>query len=871
MKYTKDAIASRLDDIVYGDTREENRKMRIVRKFFLFICLLSAFCVLACGIGMFKGIIDNAPDINSLSFTPSGYASKAYDNEGNLIATLVQEGSNREEASYDELPSDLINAFVAIEDQRFWEHNGIDLRSITRAVMGVLTNNDAGGGSTITQQLIKNNVLKGGNEDGFALYERKFQEWYIALILENQPGADKIETKKGIITDYLNTINLGNNTLGVKVAAQRYFGKSVSELNLSECAVLASIPKSPTKYNPIRNPENNKKRRAQVLKNMLDQEYIDEQQYNNALNDNVYERIKNVNDAQNKENTVYSYFTDELIEQCIEAFKTYLGMTEAEAKNLLYSGGLRIESTQDPKLQAIVDKEVNNPDNYDTAKYSFKWRFSVKNADKSITHYSEIDIEKYLKEVKGIETDGLYKSEDRIKEIIEDYKNYLLKDGDEILGENIDTTLQPQVSFVLMDQHTKEVKAIAGGRGEKKYSRTLNRATNTKKQPGSTFKVISSFAPAIEENGATLSTVYYDAEYIMGTKKFRNWWRDGEYFGYSSIRDGIEYSMNIVAVRCLMETVTPAEGIEFARKLGITTLSENDENPALALGGLYEGVTNLELTNAFAAIGDGGLYGEPKFFTKIYDHDGNCIIDFTEIEKERVMKETTAFLLTDAMRRSMISHSKWAEGYTVNNTSSRAAMDNMTAAGKSGTTTKNNDIWFVGYTPYYTAGIWGGCDDNQSLYDAASGQYNGGTSFHKNIWRKIMTKVHEGLENKEFEKPDDIVSISVCRKSGKLPQQGCYLDVRGGSSAVYEEYFDIENVPDTICDHHTEFGQVVLPDGEENKVTDDSSYVPPVPETESESESETENIIISPMGPGEGNVVYDDRFNRPERGPGVGL
>ena len=149
MKYTRDAIESRLDDIVYGDTREENRKIRIVRKIFLLICLVGAFCVLACGIGMFKGIIDNAPDINSLSFTPSGYASKAYDSEGNLIATLVQEGSNREEADYEELPEDLIDAFVAIEDQRFWEHNGIDLRSITRAVMGVLTNNDAGGGSTI--------------------------------------------------------------------------------------------------------------------------------------------------------------------------------------------------------------------------------------------------------------------------------------------------------------------------------------------------------------------------------------------------------------------------------------------------------------------------------------------------------------------------------------------------------------------------------------------------------------------------------------------------------------------------------------------------------------------------------------------------
>lgn len=822
--YSRDAIIDKLDDILGSEQKDENKRANLVKKTLLLVILFAFVCVSAFGIGMFKGIIDNAPDVDTLQFGPTGFASKAYDIEGNLIATLVQEGSNREEATFDELPEDLINAVVAIEDQRFWLHNGIDLKSITRAVRGVLTGNNEGGGSTLTQQLIKNNVFKGGMEKGFARYERKFQEWYLALMLENQPDVDKTELKKQIITDYLNTINLGNNTLGVKVAARRYFNKEVSDLTLSECTVLAAIPQNPTKYNPLRNPEENQKRRSQVLSNMLEQGYIDEDEYNYALNDDVYSRIKAADAVTSEDDKPYSYFVDSLIEDCIEVFTEELGLTNEQAHDLLYSGGLRIETTQDPKLQAIVDEEINDPDNYDTFKYSFTWRCSVEHPDGSLTHYSEHDIENYSKDVLEENYTGLFRTEDAIKERIDEYKETVIENGDEIIAETLDTTLQPQISFVLMDQETKEVKALSGGRGEKKYSLGLNRASNVVRQPGSVFKVVSSFAPAIEECDATLGTVYYDSEYSIGEKQFRNWWTSGKYFGYSSIREGIEYSMNIVAIRCMVETVTPEVGIEFAKRLGISTLSEEDVNPAAALGGLYRGVTNLDLTNAFATIADRGEYGRPKFFTKIYDHDGNILIDLTDDETETVMKESTAFLLTDAMRESMIYQLKWASNGGVNTTSTRAHLDDMTCAGKSGTTTNNVDIWFVGFTPYYTAGVWAGCDENQSLYDSSTGVYNGGTSFHKDIWRKIMTRVHEGFENKEFEVPDSVVEVDICRKSGKLPHSGCYDDYRAGTDAVYTEYFDEDNVPTETCDIHTKSGRIILPEGEEDKRTDDSSH-----------------------------------------------
>ncbi|MFR8166632.1 MAG: transglycosylase domain-containing protein [Enterocloster sp.] len=266
-----------------------------------------------------------------------------------------------------------------------------------------------------------------------------------------------------------------------------------------------------------------------------------------------------------------------------------------------------------------------------------------------------------------------------------------------------------------MDQHTGYVKAVNGGRGTKEISLSLNRATNTLRQPGSTFKVLTAFAPALDTCGATLSTVYYDAPYTVGQKTFRNWYAKKGYMGYSTIRDGIVYSMNIVAVRCMMETVTPQLGVEYARNFGITSLTETDYNAATALGGITKGVSNLELTGAYAAIANGGIYTKPVFFTKILDHNGKVLLE-NEPQTKRVLKDSTAFLLTDALAESMESSRMYASpGVSLNSTSVPANIPGMSNAGKSGTTTSNVDIWFVGYTPYYTAGIWSGCDDNQKI------------------------------------------------------------------------------------------------------------------------------------------------------------
>lgn len=797
------------------------------------LCLFGGIVAASVGIGMVKGIIDNTPNVDISTIVPNEYASTVYDSAGNVTETLVTAGSNREEATYEELPKNLINAFVAYEDSRYWEHNGIDLRSILRAIRGVLTgDSSAGGGSTITQQLIKNSVFGGGMEKSFGeRLERKFQEWYLAVKL------DGAMSKEQIITNYLNTINLGNNTLGVKVAAKRYFNKDVKDLSLSECAVLAGITQNPSKFNPISEQKANAAKRKVILQYMNDQGYISNDEEEKALADDVYSRIQNVDTAAKETSTPYSYFTDELVEQVIQAMKSELGYTETQAHNMLYSGGLSIYTTQDPNIQSIVDEEINNPENYSAARYSIEYRLSVTHKDGTTKHYSDKNVLSFHKEIKNQQFDGLYNNEDEINADINDYKAEVVKDGDTIIGERLHKTLEPQASFVLMDQHTGEVKAISGGRGPKVASLTLNRATGTFRQPGSTFKILTSFAPAMDTSGATLGTVYYDSLYKVGNKTFSNWYSSG-YQGYSSIRDGIVYSMNIVAVRCLMETVTPQLGVEYAKNFGITSLTDTDFNPALALGGITKGVSNLELTGAFATVANGGVYTKPVFFTKILDHDGKILIE-NKPETHRVLKDSTAFLLTDAMADSMKSSRKFSSNGP-SSTSTAASIPGMSAAGKSGTTSANNDIWFVGYSPYYTAGIWGGCDDNQKLT-----KQNGGTSFHKAIWRKIMTRVHEGMSDPGFPVPDSVETAQICRKSGKLAVTGvCSDDPRG--NAVYTEYFAKGTVPTEVCNNHvratvcsvshklptpycpvrTTAVFIALPSGDET-ATDDSKYAMP--------------------------------------------
>ncbi|RKW55519.1 MAG: penicillin-binding protein, partial [Lachnospiraceae bacterium] len=437
-----------------------SRKKKYINKFIFqavktFFLALLVVTVLggAMAVGMIKGIIDNAPDVDVDSIVPLGYATTVYNASGQVTDTLVMAGSNREEVTYDELPKVLIDAFVAIEDSRFWKHNGIDTRAILRAVSGVITgNSSSGGGSTITQQLIKNNVFNGGRERSFGeKVERKFQEMYLAVKLEKQMD------KKLILTNYLNTINLGSNSLGVKVAARRYFGKEVSDLTLSEATVIAGITKGPTKYNPITGQEANSERRKIILQYMYEQGYITKEQQEEALADDVYSRIQNINTLAKEKNNHYSYFTDALISQVTSAFINELGYTETQAHNLLYSGGLSIYTTQDPSLQQIVDSEVNNPENYPDTKYALEYRLTVTDSEKNTHNYSEKDINKYHSDVLHDGFNGLYTTEDAAKADAESYKATVVKDGDTVVGESVKTVLEPQVSFVLMDQKTGAV------------------------------------------------------------------------------------------------------------------------------------------------------------------------------------------------------------------------------------------------------------------------------------------------------------------------------------------------------------------------------------------------------------------------------
>lgn len=884
-------LTSKKEQNSIGKKRKRKKKLHILRKIFVFLLgLFFLFCFL--GLGMVKGILDSTPPLESFHFGATAFATHIKDKNGEVIDTLVQAGSNREavtilEANLNELteekradiddyiPEILVNAFVAIEDERFWEHDGIDLKSIGRAIMGVINSDSSkGGGSTITQQLIKNKIFidSTSTEKGFEKYVRKIQEQYIALQYESNNGMtdqkllgaatsdsddkeeiqrEKLKIKQQIIVDYLNLINLGANTLGVKVAAKRYFGKKLKDLTISEAAVIASITKNPTKNNPITHPDNNKKRQQQVLKNMFNQHYITEEEYKEAINDDVYSRIQNNEVKVENTNKVYTYFTESVIDQLMDDLQKRLGYTETLARNLLYSGGLEVMTTMDPTIQAVVDAEINNDSNYKVKKYAIDYRLSIRHSDDTQTHYSQVDVQNYhINTLKNKKYDGLFATKEVADQYINSFKDSVLKDGDSIAGETLNYHLEPQCSFVMINQNTGEVVALSGGRGEKTVSRSLNRATNSRRQPGSTFKVISSFAPALELYNKTLATTYYDSEYVYKNKTFKNWYSKG-YLGFQNIRAGIVYSLNIIAVRCLMETVTPEVGIKFAKSLGISSLDDvNDAAPALALGGLTYGVTNMELTNAFATIANGGTYQAPKLYTKVYNHDGKLILDNTTQTTTKVLSKENAYLLTSAMADSMVGGKAFSSSYmNVTPTSTRAKFKGQDLAGKSGTTTNNNDVWFVGYSPYYTAGIWGGCDENQSLYDSKAKINNGGTSFHKDIWKKIMQTVHSSLKTAEFEKPASLVTRKVCRKSGLIANVGCSLDLRG--DCTYSEYFMDGTQPRKKCDMHNADGTFNMPNKYKDVVSDDTLYIKPtvdvVPIITETDTSVTTNDSISPV------------------------
>jgi len=419
----------------------------VLKVFLLF--LLSVFCIIMSVVaGAAIGLVRSTPEISVEDVKPSEFPSHIYDKDGNEMIELTTTGSNRQEATFDEIPDILKWAFIAIEDKRFAEHNGVDLEGIVRAVFVDIAEGKSEGASTITQQLVKNNVIEtGGYERSIgSLIRRKVQEWVMALNLETQM------TKEEILTNYLNTIYLGSNCNGVKAAAEYYYGKELSELTLAECASIAAITNNPSANNPARHPETNQRRRDIVLDYMEDQGFITDAECQEAKADNIYSRIV-ANSSEQA--SIYTYFEDALISGVLEDLQS-VGYTYTQAYNLLFSGGISIYSTQDTKMQAIIEEEINNPNNYPMAtSYSINWDLSIQKADGTMEYYYAGDITRYHRVDLG---EVNYKLDFATKEeadaAVEEYKASILQDGDRITYEDITYTPQPQDSFRVMDYRT---------------------------------------------------------------------------------------------------------------------------------------------------------------------------------------------------------------------------------------------------------------------------------------------------------------------------------------------------------------------------------------------------------------------------------
>ncbi len=788
MNYSKRGIKAKQKSLHATSSKWSKKLLLAVLNLSLLAVISIGVIGASMGIGIFKGVIDTAPSIGNIDVTPSGFSTFVYDLEGNQIGKLIAADSNRIPVAQDMIPENLAHAFVAIEDERFYEHNGIDIKGIIRAAYVGISNgfHFSEGASTITQQLLKNNVFTNWtSEEGFAeKMKRKIQEQYLAIELT------KTMSKEDVLLNYMNTINLGQNTLGVQAASLRYFNKSVNTLNLSECAVIAAITQNPSRFNPISHPDKNAERRAKVLGNMLEQGYIDQAQYDEAMADDVYSRIQIVNEEVD-EDAVNTYFVDALTDDIMEDLLA-AGYNETQAYTLLYSGGLKIYATQDPHIQAICDEVFANEENYPAdVRWYLNYELTIQKSNGDFENHSTEMFRSYFRQINS-SFNLIYNSQEEAHAAIEEYKAAVMEAGDEVYGENINMTPQPQVSIVVEDQSTGYVVAMVGGRGRKEGSRTLNRATDTKRQPGSTFKIVAVYAPALDSAGLTLATVQNDAPFNYADgRPVSNWYSTG-YRGLNSLREGIRESMNIIAVKTLTQ-ISPQLGFDYLKNFGFTTLVDREEitvngkteifsdiQQSLALGGVTYGVTNEELNAAYATIANGGTYIKPKLYTKVLDHDGNVVLDNTLPQSRQVIKETTAWLLTDAMVDVVTT----GTGASVN-------FGNMAMAGKTGTTSDYNDVWFSGYTPYYTASVWTGYDNNTKLRQGEE------RNLAKRLWRACMSKIHEELPSQSFQMPaSGIVTATVCSKSGKLPIPGLC------DGTIRSEYFAEGTVPTESCNVH---------------------------------------------------------------------
>lgn len=686
---------------------------------FLIGITTAAMCGVAFAMYINKYINPNL-DINLENFrmnlTTFIYATDKATGEMREIEQLY-DTENRVWVDFDKIPQELKDAFVAVEDNRFYEHNGVDWkRTIGAAVNFVIPfRSNFGGGSTITQQLIKNVT----DEDEVSA-KRKIQEIMRALNLENQYEKDDI------LELYLNTIFLGNRCNGVATAAQTYFGKEVSELTLAECASIACITKNPSKYDPFRFPENNKERQELVLDLMVKYEKISQEECDAAKAQKLdFKKAENTAKQESKQ----SYFVDQVINDVLRDLQEEKGYSEDLAKRMLYSGGLRIHTTLDTEIQAKMDAVFTNDESFPDIK---------------------------------------------------------AKDG----------TL-PEAAMVIMDPYTGDVVALTGGRGEKTANRVWNRATQSKRQPGSVIKPLSVYAPALDYGIITMNSVFDDAPKSFDVKATgwpKNSTNGSVWAGRMSLMKAVEVSNNTVPVDILM-TLTPERSFNFmTTNLGVTSLVKSQTTSSgkvqtdiglasLALGGLTKGMSPLEMTAAYSTFVNDGKYIEPRTYTKVLDSTGAVVLEKKQ-DMHNAMKKSTADYMLNLLQNVVTG----PQG-----TGRKAQIKGIATAGKTGTTTKDYDRWFVGLTPYYVGSVWFGYDENITVPSLS-------TNPALALWKAVMDPVHEDLENREFDSTEGMVKVSYCLDSGGIPTHNCSLDPRGGRVATV--YMLPEDKPTSVCTMH---------------------------------------------------------------------
>ena len=741
------AVHPRARSIFKARTKKPNFVLSVAAttirlSFVLALCV--ALALLGAVVGIAKAFVDTAPTLDLAALDAQDKTSFIYDSQGNLI-TDYKGTEDRIMVSIDEIPEMLQNAFIAVEDARFYEHNGVDVKRIVGALVANFTSGSTQGGSTITQQLIKQTVLSSEQS-----YKRKLQEAYLAMELETR------YTKKQILESYLNTIFLGGSYYGVRVAAYGYFGKSLDQLTLRECAMLAGLTRSPNYYNPRSNfytrntegsstPDITNNRTDYVLRQMRENGLITAQQYNAALDRSTASVLEK--SPASTDMYAYPHYVEYAISDVVDTFLDLNGLEDTSAnryamENKLRTGGYSVYLCLDTEIQEIVEDTLANWSSYTRLRDPSDKVYQSRNSDGT---YTEIE--------------------------------------------------QPQAAACVFDYRTGELKAIVGGRYKPTTRKTLNRASGMTMPVGSSIKPLTVYAPAIDLGASPASIAYNMPVPISGWKDSSgkdSWPKNyggGGYKGPQSFRSALRNSYNTAAAQILMTYVGVSRSVEYLHLMGIPDKNINADPFGLALGS--SGLTPVQMAVAFGTIANKGVYQQPLSFSRIVDSNGNVVVDMhQQQDRHQVFKPSTAYLVVDMLKEAVQS-----------GTGTKAKISSQVVAGKTGTNSDSKGVFFAGMTGWYSGSVWIGHDN----YKALSSKATGGNAAAP-LWQSFMEKIHKAksLDSREIidGTPSDynLVRVTTCGVSGQLATDACYNDVNGYKTIT--DYWSADSVPTAYCSMH---------------------------------------------------------------------